>query len=208
MKLIGGFVSPFVRRVAVSLNTLGLACEFLQLAASKNPEEVRQYNPLTRVPALELDSGEVLIESWAILDAIDEMVGPERALVPPSGEARRRVLQTISVATGAAEKTVWAYYELAKRPEEKVHQPWLEQNEGQVMAGYAHIEGQLKQAGVDALFRNGASLNQAAHTCAVAYRFTAYVRPNLDLKGTAPTLAAFSQECEATDAFKAVALPG
>jgi len=206
MKLIGGFVSPFVRRVAVSLNQLGLPYESIPLATSREPEEVRKHNPLTRVPALILENGETLIESWAILDDIDQLVGPDRALIPASGPARRQVLQLISVGTGAAEKTVWAYYELGKRPEEKVHQPWLEQNEGQVLAGYSYLEEKLKSAGVDALFRNGSTLNQAGITCAVAYRFTEFVRPNLDLRGVAPTLAAFSEECEATDDFKKVAI--
>ena len=35
-----------------------------------------------------LDDGEVLIESAAILDAIDEDAGPERSLVPPAGKDR------------------------------------------------------------------------------------------------------------------------
>ena len=206
MKLFGTFVSPFVRRVAVSLNVLGLPYEPVPLATSKQPEEVRKYNPLTRVPALMLDSGETLIESSAILDAIDQMVGPERALIPPSGAARRQVLKTVSVGVGCADKSVWAYYEVTKRPEEKIHKPWLEQNEGQVLVGYAYLEDQLKQFGVDTLFRNGATLNQAGITCAVAFRFTAFVRPNLNIVGTAPTLAAFSNECEATNAFQSVAV--
>ena len=206
MKLFGSFVSPFTRRIAVSLNVLDLPYEFVPLAASKQPEEVRRHNPLTRIPALELDSGETLIESWAILDEIDQIVGPERALIPASGAARRQVLKTVSIGVGSAEKTVWAYYEVSKRPEEKVHQPWLEQNEAQALAGYAYIEDQLRQSGVDTLFRNGATLNQAGITCAVAFRFTAFVRPSLDISRTAPTLAAFSEECEAMDIFKLVAV--
>lgn len=206
MKLFGTFMSPFVRRVAVSLNVLDLPFESVPLTVSKQPEEVRKYNPLTRVPALMLDSGETLIESSAILDVIDEMVGPERALVPSSGEARRHVLKIVSVGAGCADKSVWAYYEVTKRPHEKVHQPWLEHNEGQVLAGYAYLEDQLKQAGVDALFRTGAALNQAGITCAVAYRFTAQVRPNLNIAGAAPTLAAFSEACETLDVFKSAAL--
>ncbi len=206
MKLFGTFVSPFVRRVAVSLNQLGLSYEAIPLAASKEPEEVRRYNPLTRVPALMLDSGETLIESWAILDEIDQMVGPDRALTPTSGAERRHVMKLVSIGTGCAEKTVWAYYEVSKRPEEKVHQPWLAQNEGQVLAGYAYLEDVLRQSGADALFGHGKTLNQAGITCAVAFRFSAYVRPNLDLKGVAPTLAAFSESCEATETFKSVAI--
>ena len=206
MKLFGSFVSPFVRRVAVSLNQLGLPYEAVPLATSKEPEKLRKYNPLTRIPALMLDSGETLIESWAILDEIDLIVGPQRALTPVSGAERRQVMKLVSIGTGCAEKAVWAYYEVIKRPEEKVHQPWLEQNESQVLAGYAYLEDMLKESGTNALFRNGAALNQAGITCAISFRFTEFVRPNLDLVGTAPTLAAFSEACEATEAFGSVAI--
>ena len=206
MKLYGNTISPFARRIAVSLNVLGLPYEFVRLATSKQPEEVRKLNPLTRIPAFALDSGEVLIESWAILDEIDQIVGPDKALVPLSGAARRRVLQTVSLGVGSAEKSVWAYYELSKRPEEKVHQPWLEQNEAQVLAGYSNLEEQLKRSGTNDLFRSGPRLNQAGITCAVSFRFTGYVRPELDIRGAAPTLANFSDECEEMDAFKSVAV--
>ncbi len=47
------------------------------------------FNPLRRVPTLGLGSGEVLIESAAMLDASDEMTGEDRALSPARGEAGR-----------------------------------------------------------------------------------------------------------------------
>jgi len=77
MILIGMFDSPFVRRVAVS----------------RDFELIRQYNPLGRVPALVQADGEVLIDSSAILDFLDAAAGSERALLPPSGDERRRALQ-------------------------------------------------------------------------------------------------------------------
>jgi glutathione S-transferase len=46
----------------------------------------------------------VLVESGAILDAIDDWVGPGRALLPATGAMRRDALQLISLAIGAGEK--------------------------------------------------------------------------------------------------------
>ncbi|MFO1072010.1 MAG: glutathione S-transferase N-terminal domain-containing protein [Geminicoccaceae bacterium] len=46
---------------------------------------MRAHNPLGQVPALVLDCGETLIDSAAILDWLDDKVGPERALVPAHG---------------------------------------------------------------------------------------------------------------------------
>jgi glutathione S-transferase len=80
MKLIGNYLSPFTRRVAVSLNALQLPFELRALYVFKEPEQVRVHNPVVRIPTLILDNGDVLVESYAILDEIDQMVGRERAL--------------------------------------------------------------------------------------------------------------------------------
>ena len=82
MKLIGHYLSPFSRRVAISLHAMNMPFEDEQISAFKDADAVREHNPVIRIPALVLDDGEVLIESYAILDAIDEMAGPEARLIP------------------------------------------------------------------------------------------------------------------------------
>ena len=91
MKLIGNYLSPYTRRVAISLNAVGLPFELEHLFVFKEPDRVRAHNPVVRIPTLVMDDGEVLVESYAILDAIDQMVGPDRALAPAVGEERCRV---------------------------------------------------------------------------------------------------------------------
>jgi glutathione S-transferase len=104
--LIGMFDSPFVRRVAVSMNLLGVPFEHRNWSVGKDFELIRQFNPLGRVPALVQTDGDTLVESGAILDFLDERAGAERALLPRSGESRREALRVIAIATGAAEKGV------------------------------------------------------------------------------------------------------
>src|SRR5262245_52316510 len=94
MKLIGNYLSPYVRRVAVTLNILNMPFELEELLVFKAPEPVRRHNPLVRIPVLVLDDGATLVESAAILDEIDRLVGPKRSLTPPGGLERRRVVQT------------------------------------------------------------------------------------------------------------------
>ena len=103
MILIGMFDSPFVRRVAVTLNLLEIPYEHRNWSVGKDFELIRRYNPLGRVPTLVLDDGEPLIESAAILDCLDDLVGPERALLPLTGAPRRAALRVMAVATGAAD---------------------------------------------------------------------------------------------------------
>ena len=142
MILVGQYDSPFTRRVAIALHTLGLPFTRNTLSVFGNATEARQINPLGRVPALVLDSGEVLIESGAILDHIDETVGPQRALLPPSGSARRDALRTIALATGGMEKSVSIVYERVLRPAEKQHAPWLERCQTQLASSLAALEAQ------------------------------------------------------------------
>ncbi len=82
MLLIGVNRSPYTRRVAITLAAYGMACDRRDLSGFGNRAEVRAANPLGRIPALVLDSGETLVDSVAIIDHLDEMHGRERALTP------------------------------------------------------------------------------------------------------------------------------
>ena len=90
MQLVGHYDSPFVRRVAISLTLLALPFTRNTMSVFADAAEMQRINPIVRIPSLVLDDGEVLIDSAAILDHIDETVGPGRALLPPRGPERRR----------------------------------------------------------------------------------------------------------------------
>jgi glutathione S-transferase len=104
MILVGQYDSPFVRRVAVSLRLLDFAYDHDTRSVFADFAEMRRVNPLGRIPSLVLDDGETLIDSAAILDWLDQSVGPERALIPVTQHERRRVLQRMALATGAIDK--------------------------------------------------------------------------------------------------------
>ncbi len=115
LTLIGHYDSPFVRRVGISLHLLGMPFERQLLSVFGDADELRAYNPVGRVPALVLDDGEVLVDSAAILDHLDQAVGPERALLPAGGKARRDALQKVVLATGINDKAVAITYERRHR---------------------------------------------------------------------------------------------
>jgi glutathione S-transferase len=138
--LIGMFDSPFVRRVAISMKLLGLEFEHCNWSIGRDFDRVRDYNPLGRVPALVRDDGEALIDSAAILDYLDELAGPARALLPANGAPRRAALRLMAIATGAAEKGALQVYERVFRPSEKWHEPWLERLRVQVHGALGELE--------------------------------------------------------------------
>ena len=95
--LYGKYLSPYVRRVGVSLHVLGISFERSIISAIDDEGKREAVNPVGRVPALQLETGEILVDSAAILDHYDEMVGPKLALVPAKGDGRRAALQLLAM---------------------------------------------------------------------------------------------------------------
>ncbi len=204
MKLIGAYRSPYVRRVAVSMNLMGMVFEHDPIPVFDDQDAVRKFNPLVRVPTVVLDDGESLVESYAILDTLDEMAGPDKRLMPASGPERRNVMKLTAVATGTMDKAIWAVYEGRFHPKEKVHRPWIEHNEEQACGGLGFLNDCAKAAG-DGWLAGTDRISQADVSGAIAYAFTNMARPKLGLAEKCPDLAAFVTRCEATEAFSSVA---
>jgi glutathione S-transferase len=195
MILIGRYLSPFTRRVAVSLKLLGLPFERRPLTAWHDLEELRRLNPVGRVPALILDDGEMIFESSAILDEIDRIAGPDRALLPAAGPARREALRVTAVALGVMDKAAAARYERVMRPKEKVHQPWIDHNIGQVMSGLGWLEERFADTALPP------EMSQPVISTVVAHDFLAVAMAQMvDLQGV-PALRALSQACADLPAF-------
>ena len=79
--------------MAIALRLYGLPFEHRPWSTFGDGDKIAPHNPLRRVPTLVLDSGEALIESTAILDYLDELVGPDNAMIAARGEARRHALK-------------------------------------------------------------------------------------------------------------------
>ena len=102
MKLIGYFRSSAAYRVRIALNLKGVAVEHASRHLRKGEQRAPDYvaiNPQKLVPALVLDSGEVLTQSLAILEYLEE-THPQPPLLPrdPVGRARVRALALIPTA--------------------------------------------------------------------------------------------------------------
>jgi len=206
MLLIGMFDSPFVRRVAISMRLMDLPFEHANWSIGRDFDRIRAYNPLGRVPTLVTDDGESLMESGAILDYLDELAGPERALLPRGGPDRRRALNLMSMATGAAEKGVLQVYERVFRPEEKRHQPWTDRCRTQMSASLAAIDRYLGERGVSQ-WLVGKRMTQADITAVCVFTFL-----NDALKVAADpvvfqSLGTLAARCESMPVFQETRVP-
>ena len=93
MKIIGSYVSPYVRKVTACLALKGLAYEIDPITPFFGGEEFDRLSPLRRIPVLVHDDL-VLCDSTVICAWLDEAY-PGRALLPtdPADRARARWLE-------------------------------------------------------------------------------------------------------------------
>jgi len=175
MFLIGQYDSPFTRRVAIALRLYGLAFEQQPWSTFGEGDKIAPYNPLRRVPTLLLDGDEALIESTAILDYLDELVGPEKAMIAARGPERRRALKICALATGLGDKAVSLVYERVLRKEPS--KIWVDRCESQV-GGVLDVLEQ-ERAGVITPYWFGTRIGHADIAVACVLRFAGEAHPAL-----------------------------
>jgi glutathione S-transferase len=206
MLLIGMFDSPFVRRVAISAKLLEIPFEHGNWSIGKDFDRIREYNPLGRVPALVTNEGEKLMESGAMLDYLDELAGPDRALLPRSGPERRLALRLMALATGAADKGAVQVYERAFRPEAKRHTPWLERCRIQMSGALAAIDRYIGDRGVSQ-WLVGKRMTQADITAVCVFTFLNDALNVAADRVMYQSLATLAARCESLPVFQETRMP-
>jgi glutathione S-transferase len=202
MFLIGQYDSPFVRRTAIALRLYDLPFEHRPWSTFGDADKIAPFNPLRRVPTLVLDDGEALIESAAILDYLDELVGPDKAMIAARGEARRRQLRIIALATGLGDKSVSLVYERVLRKEQL--KLWVERCEAQIGGVLDVLE--KERAAVATPYWFGERIGHADIAVACVLRFTGEAHPNL-FDARYPALKAHAARCEALPPFQEIVQP-
>ncbi len=129
MKLYYSPASPFARKVHVTLIELGMqdAVELLftpVLPGKPIEDYVKSQNPLGKIPALQIDSGETLFDSTIICEYLDS-ISPATRLLPAEGIQRYRTLTRQALAHGICESVVAIRYETFLRPEERQWDVWI-----------------------------------------------------------------------------------
>lgn len=201
MILIGQYDSPFVRRVAVALRFYGFGYEHRAWSVFADAEAIGAISPLRRVPILIADDGEALTDSYAILDYLDDLAGPDRALIARTGPERRRALKTCAFATGLADKAVSLVYERV------IHQRgtpmWVERCRAQIVGVLDALEAD--RAAQPGPWWFGERPGHADITVACVLRFVSEALPEVYDPAAWPALAAHAAACEALPELAAVA---
>lgn len=198
MILVGQLDSPFVRRVAATLTHYDLPFDRHVLSVFGDRDEVAHLNPLGKVPALIIDEGETLIDSAMILDHLDEVAGPARALTPASGAARRTVLRLATIAMGMAERAVQLRIETMRRPVHLQHPEFIDQYRRSIRETLEYLE---REAGTP--WMAGSEPTQADFSLTAALTHLTNKVPEFEDLQPWPKLAALRESGETLPAFRA-----
>ncbi|MFD0981828.1 glutathione S-transferase [Tropicimonas aquimaris] len=126
MQLYHSPTSPFVRKVMVTLHETGQLDDVEIVPAAGTPIDKGSmpvsWNPLGKIPTLVRDEGPALFDSRVICRYLDARAGaglyPEKRIW--------EVLTLEALADGITEAAVLMVYESRCRPEEKIHDFWVE----------------------------------------------------------------------------------
>ena len=109
MKIIGSFVSPYVRKVLACMHLKGLAYEIDPITPFFGNDEFRRLSPLSRIPVL-IDGDFCTSDSSVICAYLDEAY-PEPPLLPadPKDRARARWLEEFA-DTRLGDVFIWGLF--------------------------------------------------------------------------------------------------
>ena len=123
-KILCSAASPYTSKVRMSAAYLGIALEPVQVETSNPTEEFLKANPLGKIPVLVADDGETIYDSRAITQYLNRQSG--NRLFPRNPAKRTDSERLEALADGIADCALAHVYERRSRPEEIVHQPWLD----------------------------------------------------------------------------------
>jgi glutathione S-transferase len=166
MKLTFSPASPFARKVRISAIELGLIDQIEFVPATVVPgqtnDDYTRINPLKKLPALILDNGDVIIDSYVIVEYLDELAGGGK-LIPSSGPNRWRVKSDHSLLQGMLDSMLLCRYEKMVRPQGLQWQAWSDDHWNRAWSGMARFDKQP-----DVLSRP-LDIVQIALTCVLGY---------------------------------------
>lgn len=124
---------------------LGLDVQEIKTETGPQPAELIDNNPLGKIPTLICDDGRSVYDSVAIMSYLDRLSGGR--LYPKRHEKRTNAEVLEALCDGTTDSLLAIVYERRFRPEEKVHQPWIDHQWAKVSRGLDHLERNMPKTG-------------------------------------------------------------
>ncbi len=145
MKLLCSSTSPYSSKVRMALRYLDIEAEVVRVATSEDPPELIDNNPLGKIPTLLSDQDGPIFDSVAIMHYLDRR--SEGGLYPRKNRKRTEAEVLEALCDGITDCLVAIVYERRQRPEERVHQPYIDRQWQKVSRGLDYLNAHLPKTG-------------------------------------------------------------
>lgn len=139
IRLYGTITSPYVRRVRVVADELGLGCELLEAASAEGQARLRALSPIWKVPAAEID-GQLVLDSHTITELLLARHGAGKLAPLPIDDLEAR--NAISVIDGAVDSLINAFY-LSKEGVSADNVPYMRKQNDRAASALSWLEARM-----------------------------------------------------------------
>ena len=162
MELTFSPTSPYTRKVLILAHELGIAdkIKLMPINPRADTERLVPLNPLSKIPALITDKGEVIYDSPVICEYLDTEFGENRFI--PADERRWQVLTVAALADGVLDAAILVRNERMRKAEQQSPE-WTNWQMKRVNTGLDRLEQTIDG------FGDAVDLRHAAVAAALGY---------------------------------------
>ena len=140
MKLLYSPPSPYSAKVRMAARHAGIEAASEVVDTSADPAELVSSNPLGKIPTL-INDDVTVYDSRAIMQYLDRESG--KKLYPRNAQKRTEAEVLEALCDGVTDCLLAMVYERRFRPEEKVHQAWLDRQWSKIERALDHLNDNL-----------------------------------------------------------------
>ena len=145
MKILHSPASPYSVKVRMAARHLGLDVTEEKTDTNAAPPELIDNNPLGKIPVLIRKNEPPVYDSVAIMHYLDRLSGGK--LYPKKNGKRTEAEILEALCDGIMDCLLAIVYERRSRPEDRVHQPWIDKQWKKAVKGLDHLNANLPKTG-------------------------------------------------------------
>lgn len=130
-RLLYSSASPYSAKVRMAAAYAGIPVEAVTVDTGPQPALLTDANPLGKIPVWITDEGEGIYDSRVITQYLNRLSGNK--LFPRNADKRLEAERLEALADGLCDCLLAIVYERRSRPEEIVHQPWIDKQWSKVV---------------------------------------------------------------------------
>lgn len=145
MKILYSSTSPYSAKVRMAAHYLDLGISGEAVKTDDEPDVLISSNPLGKIPVLLREDKPAIYDSVTIMQFLNREA--KGKLYPRNPEKRVEAETLEALCDGITDCLLASIYERRFRPEEKVHQPWLDTQWAKVARGLDHLNAHPPKTG-------------------------------------------------------------